>query len=615
MPTPLQETTVTFERGLIISKSPVATERGLTQMDNVFLSIEDEGAIEAADGYESVNVDLGVSLNKLAFFRKQNAGVEPMAVVVGGTHAWRVEVDTGNTDKLFDAYFTSGQRFGIVALEDQVCFFNGADIPVYSTINGDQGSPVTTDTMGLARPDIGGATSSLGASGNVRGTVMYFIAAVDEANEGALSEDFGRIDAQDGKIVNLSSIPMTSTGKARLYRTFADGSNPYLLDTLTGSTASASFATYNDDTADRQLGNPPLIHGDPPLSGFQEAVTHYNRIFCVKKNSSNVYWSDLNEPESWYTPGDRDSDIETFGNYITVFGDDGDRVSALARDESGLIVFKENHIYRLSGRVPDQFYMDEVTLSDQANMTVGAPTQEAITAYPGGVAFFYRGGVYTYSGGRITYISREIEDDLRGIRGQDGLGVSLGYWPNRRWVCVGVPITNGPRPSHTYFWDIASRRWVGRWSKGFSGYSIVEDPAGDQFFWGISGTVNEGLVFNLGTGQTFDGDAIASTASLPPFYGDNISALKRFMYVDVYFTPRQSGSFNVEIELDGKSTDTDTYTISQTVASTARWKERVNIGLIGRELVVRIKSTADQPRWKVYAVTYGWQSYNSVSER
>ena len=120
--------------------------------------------------------------------------------------------------------------------------------------------------------------------------------------EGPLSQSFGEIDAEDGYTIDLSSVPLGTTGKVRLYRTYANGTNAYYVTSLGDGTSPGGTTSYTDDLPDVYLGDPPYNHGDPPLATYQGLIPYYNRLWAIRKNTSFVDYSDLAEPDrDWET--------------------------------------------------------------------------------------------------------------------------------------------------------------------------------------------------------------------------------------------------------------------------------------------------------------------------
>jgi hypothetical protein len=141
-------------------------------------------------------------------------------------------------------------------------FAHGANAYLFTADSGtsDRGRkiPLTTGTdvdIGLDRLDVSSSTSTSAGSGAVKGTVKYWISDMSGTTEGPLSDQFGEIDAADGSTItvgNGNTLPDDGNDR-RLYRSFANGDQPFYLATVaTGTTV------YTDNTADVDLGDLPI---------------------------------------------------------------------------------------------------------------------------------------------------------------------------------------------------------------------------------------------------------------------------------------------------------------------------------------------------------------------
>ncbi len=607
MPKP-QEFTLTFEKGLNTVRSPLrAFRRSVIALDNVWLSPDDHGAVEAMPGYTRVNP---AAISPSTFYAAATA------LETTGTRMNLIGYENGSQKRIIHLN-PSGTTVGVFSeatspaitkgdfqaavLNDKVFIVNGADAPVMIT-NIDTASP-TIAKMGVARPSVTNASVALNAGGNnsVKGVVSYYLAQMSATTEGALSVAVGPISCADGNRVDVDLSHADFSGKTyRVYRTLADGVQPFLLATVAGG------AVYTDDVPDRDLTNLPFLHGDPPLAAYKSIVAYNDRLWALDEGGM-LYWSDLDNPESWWNAAN--------GNQFPVNEDDGDVGVTLLRDLTGLIVLKKHHAYRLVGTVPTNLRPSEITIAAQGERTFGTPTPHSVVSIPGGAAVYWNRGVYILSGSSAAYISAPIEDDLAGIRNQDEAGVFLGYFPQRRHLYVSVPLADGTTPDYTYIYDFNRQDWIGRRTVGFRGFLVTEDANGNEKFWALSAGTG-GFVFEMESGVNADGAIIATKLKLPPFYGGNPAATKRFLYVDVHFKPdNSSGTFDMTLELDGKSADVDTYNVSQVRTSTDRERARVNYGLLGREVDVEVSSNVqvDNLPWKIYGLTYGWHEYGSRS--
>lgn len=607
MPKRVERFPVTFRVGLATSVTPVGTRPHPVVMDNVWLAPDDQGGgVEAMPGYANIFAT-GNSDELQCIAAGKSSDGDEMIALTGGTRAYGYIYSAGYVKQELKGSLTSNAVFGIVSIgyggQTYFFFFNGVVQPFKATL---EGSSTVTD-IGLARLDMTGADATSGGGSGVAGVVKYFIAEMTATAEGALSEAFSEFDAKkdDSVVVGMEDAKVTAqsldTLELRLYRTFANGAQPFFLDQLTGTTTT----TYTDTTPDSDLLWLPFTHGDQPPVEIIPAVVHYNRVFGLgsesgKTNLSTLFWSDLKAPESWW--------VEANGNKLSVYEDDGDVGVALFRDPDGIGVLKENHAYKVSGREPDQFFVSELTVSDPSNRSFGTPSSKSFCAIPGGLFIYWNAGFYTYFGGSVRYVSEAIEDELRGIRGRDEHRVRCGYWPSRRQVWTAVPIrTDGnSQPTHTYIYDIDSRQIIGRRAAGFNDFLAVDIETGDEQWLGLS-VAADGKVHNLNTGDDFDTATMATELEMSPFFGRSISEIKRFVAVGITFAPITDGTktFNVKYKIDGETGDVTTVSFDQSQTGREMWYREVRIGYTGRQIVVSIANAADTAgRWKIYSIEY-----------
>jgi hypothetical protein len=448
-------------------------------------------------------------------------------------------------------------------------------------------------------------------------------AAPDSFAEGPISVAFGEIDAKDGNDVDLSAVPLGSTGSVRLYRTYANGANPYYVTSLTGTVNTTT--AYTDDLPDINLGDPPFNHGDPPLATYKSPVPYSNRLWWIREATSFVDYSDLAEPESYW------NNSSVGGNWLEVFGDDGDVCTALAATTDGVIVFKRNHMYKIRGSSPEDFFVQQLTLSDSEVRSVGTPSTQTMVSTPSGLYFYWNKDLWEYDGQSIRRISKDIHDDLDDItESAESLHIAVGYWHAERIVLFSVPLNDVTGPTHTYMYDVSRKKFIGRMTEGFRGFSTIEDSSGNTEFWGLEGTVNSGWVYKFddtSAQRKFDvitddegsqDTDIASALTLPSFYGHSVAEQKRFLYVDLYFetSAGQGGTVDVTYEIDGHSGSTTTVNLDMVDVNRDRNKRRINIGYIGRELRISLASNGtvqQRPLWKMYGWDYGYQPLPGVS--
>lgn len=302
-------------------------------------------------------------------------------------------------------------------------FFNGYSGTAFSI---DIYTPTSTDSIGLDRPAftltaIGTYTKPGSDNKNEprKGPYRYWIAEIDENGfESGISENYLQFTNDkyrtEGILIGTSTTastdaitPASNTQSfMRLYRSFRNDYAPYHLADLDAY----NTPYFEDNSADDSLGDPPWTHGDaPPYDAFSPVV-YYDRLWLLGTRPgvtgakrTTLFWSDINEPESFWWDG----------NWANVYGDDGDEVTAMIRDKTGLLIFKNNHTYLMSGRSPDEISFNEITVED-SDTGVGCPHQNAVVATDFGVFFYWNRGVYRYFQGLIQKVSGPIAPLLEG---------------------------------------------------------------------------------------------------------------------------------------------------------------------------------------------------------
>jgi hypothetical protein len=332
--------------------------------------------------------------------------------------------------------------------------------------------------------------------------------------------------------------------------------------------------------------------------------------------------------------------------------DDGDEGTALARVRDGLVIFKRNHMYKLRGRTPDQFYFDEITLADASGRTIGTPSAKSLVNIGANIAFYHGKAVWIYSGGvnPPQKISSAIDASLKSITTRfEPSSVALGYYPARNQLWVSVPTSisknfaadGSGAANETFIYDIDTQQWVGQMAEGFGSFHYVPithettlsasqfSALGEEegpFFLATQpdvGPSDGGRIWRM---DTVGGLETSSHVTFSPFYGRSPMSLKRFLYVDLVFDSNATGQeVAVDWWIDGETGDVTTvpstwddspkvgFSLSDTTKSRAR--VRVNIGEIGQSLTLKIKSegVAGETPWRCHSMTFGFQEFESIS--
>jgi len=143
---------------------------------------------------------------------------------------------------------------------------------------------------------------------------------------------------------------------------------------------------------------PAMPVGDFISAGFQ------GRIWIANKASDAIYYSDIVQ----FTPPSTFVMTTAAANFIQSFSpQDGESITGLFRVPRALLVFKENHIYRI--------YNAE-NVDPYPAYNVGTYSQESIVQAKDGVYFHHSSGFYKFNyDGQPTEISRRVIDFVRAI--------------------------------------------------------------------------------------------------------------------------------------------------------------------------------------------------------
>ena len=186
----------------------------------------------------------------------------------------------------------------------------------------------------------------------------------------------------------------------------------------TGLTASkARFSTFLDyvfmvngtDATVIWDGNPSnsfLTTGNALNAPTGKYIENFRARMWIAGNSTypdRLYYSSI--PSAVTTPIITWDTNVTTGQWIDISPSDGENITALHRTKGALLVFKNNHIYRV-------FSILQTDPDPQFN--VGTYSQESVVETKNGVYFHHPTGFYRYDG-NVTEVSRPIIDIVRAI--------------------------------------------------------------------------------------------------------------------------------------------------------------------------------------------------------
>ena len=341
-------------------------------------------------------------------FYFDDAGTASRKLVIAYSTTLKSGADSSGTFSNIATGLTSGLFFSSVTYKDHLYMCNGTDNCQRWSGSGN------TKTMGVAVPG-SGTSAAQGSSGNLaNGTYNYKITFLYDGYQESNGQDTASSVTISGgpKNVDLSSIPTGATDqgvtKRRVYRTQAGGSLYYRVATISDNTTT----TYTDSTADLSLDTTltiPTDHFSPPA--FNYISVHKERIFGVKKNSSDLYFSKIEEGVSLPDVFDTTDDV------ISISPDDGDIIQTIEEGPDGIFtLFKRNSVRKLFvGIAPPEEW--EVSAIFDPH---GVVAPYSVARSPQGIIYFSRTGldkrsIRIFNGQNSQDISERIQPTLTNI--------------------------------------------------------------------------------------------------------------------------------------------------------------------------------------------------------
>ena len=157
-------------------------------------------------------------------------------------------------------------------------------------------------------------------------------------------------------------------------------------------------------------GNPSnafVTNGNVASAPIGQFIENFRSRVWIAGNATypdRLYYSSV--PSAVTTPIITWDTSVTTGQWIDISPSDGENITALKRNKTSLLVFKNNHIYRVASITATE--PDPV-------INVGTYCQESVVDAKDGCYFHHPSGFYKYSNGEVTEISKPIIDIIKNI--------------------------------------------------------------------------------------------------------------------------------------------------------------------------------------------------------
>jgi len=262
-------------------------------------------------------------------------------------------------------------------------------------------------------------------------------------------------------------------------------------------------------------GNPINLFtttGNSNQSPSAKYIENYRSRMWVAGNVTypdRIYYSSI--PSAEAIPAITWDTDNTTGDWIDISPQDGENITALKRDKNALLVFKQNHIYRV--------YSTSQTDPDP-KISVGTYSQESVVDAKDGVYFFHPTGIYRYQEGGVLDISQPIIDFIKNIPASQYENVCGWQDGNHIYWSLGDITENGITHTNIVIrYTISSQVWT---TYSYPTKFVVSSPYNDGTTLYYLAGDSSGNVLKMNTGNTDNGTAITYSLITRPYTLDGI---------------------------------------------------------------------------------------------
>ena len=186
----------------------------------------------------------------------------------------------------------------------------------------------------------------------------------------------------------------------------------------------------------------------------QYVKTHTNRIYCVNKNSSTLYFSDAGNPTSF-----------PVNNFIQINTNDGQNITGLSELLSNLVIFKDESVWILTGEPLGAG--NTTTIGNlqirQANSSVGCSAFRTIQRVDQVIFFMHYSGIYVLQNYSVALVSPLLNATFLTGMNPGYINTCYGiYNSSRKKYILGYPSAVSTVPDSAIVWDGIARQYS-RW--------------------------------------------------------------------------------------------------------------------------------------------------------
>lgn len=526
----------------------IAKDNELTEAKNIILSVD---GIQPRPGSETYGTgDSATRIDGLTGYYNSD-GTREMIRMAGGKLQ---KYNSSETLTDIDTGFTSGKRASFVQALDKLFIFNDTDGEHYY-----DGSTVSDFTEISTPSNL--AVSAQGTTGSE--DYSYRVSAFNDAGEtlatSAVSISNGNATLSSTNYNQLTWDDVTNAEGYNVYGRSADGLGETYLTTV--------YESEYDDKGARTPSATIFVPEANTTGGINAtmAVFGISRIFVAgdPDNPSRLYYSDTG-----LSVGNFNISLDSNAGFVDVFKNDGFNITSIIAFQGGVIVFKENAIYKFnfitaSGDFDGDGVEESISLPQLTEITrsFGCASFRS-TKYvendvifaakkDGRLAFYSLGNQENYAGSvlRTNELSIKVQEKLEDVN-VDYLNYSAAFYYNNIYGCA---IATGDSSTNNRIWCLDTR--FGAWTYwddlNPSEFLIYNDSDGNQNLY--FGEDDGGDVIQaFKTDRNDDGSAIDVAFSTKSFNEKQFHKYKKFKDPVFQFkNVNQSGALTGEIYADG----------------------------------------------------------------
>lgn len=372
------------------------------------------------------------------------------------------------------------------------------------------------------------------------------------------------------------------------YRTLAGGDQLFGTTAIPASGAGATFVDVS--TAGTRTDSGALYFTLAPQ--FLEIYNNQLMMGGFSSMASTLYWSEIGEPEQVQP--------ESFAEFRT---NDGDVLRGAKSYLGDLVVGKGNSIHKLSGEVPSNFSIQQI--SDQ----YGVVNHNSMVVYDNYLAWLDRDGVIRYNGAQVEVLSEKIEDIFARMNVPVAIGTATAIHnrPNNE-LWFSFPVDGASTNNLTAVYDYVAQAWT--IYKGFvpSALSLSQGSLGSKtvFYGSFSGSISyfdESVENDNGAGIT--------CVIRPRFisnYGQSTEQLFRRLFLNVEpLTNGATQAIGIELFSNYSNIAGASYTMYQ-----SPFQSRIDFGVSAKTLSPQIVHSSATHSLKVFGFTVESRYLRSV---